>query len=65
MAERKKTRLTQQRLTPEQDARLARAGAWVIETCLLFGAQRKTAYLVAGSFVEGVEAAWRKQATDG
>ena len=46
------------KLTPEQDAELARIGHWVIETCLLFGAHRKTAYLVAGAFIEGVENAW-------
>jgi hypothetical protein len=40
---------------PEKDAQLARIGQWVIETCLLFGTRRKTAYLVAGAFVKGVE----------
>lgn len=46
------------KLTPEQDAQLARVGQWVIETCLLFGTQRKTAYLVAGAFLEGLEREW-------
>jgi len=49
------------KLTAEQEAQLVRVGQWVIDTCLLFGTQPKTAYLVAGAFVEGVEAAWRKQ----
>jgi len=51
-------------LTREQDAELVRIGQWAIETCLLFGAQRKTAYLVAGYFIEGVEAAWHKRAAE-
>jgi hypothetical protein len=51
---------------PEKDAQLARIGQWVIETCLLFGTRRKTAYLVAGAFVKGVEREWlTNEAEDG
>jgi len=46
------------RLTPEETAELDRIMAWVVETCLIMGAQRHTAYKVAGAFGEGVERAW-------
>jgi hypothetical protein len=45
-------------LTVEQQAELDRILAWVVETCLIMGAQRHTAYKVAGAFGEGVERAW-------
>lgn len=46
-------------LTEAEQARLAQIGAWMVQTCLLFGAQRSTAYKVAGVFVEALEQEWR------
>jgi len=46
------------RLTPAQVMELDRIMAWVIETCLVFGAQRSTAYKVAGVFGDALEQSW-------
>lgn len=34
---------------------LEELGDWLVQTCLIFGAQTSTAYKVAGTFIAGVE----------
>lgn len=37
------------------DEELRRLAEWIVQTCLLFGATPATAYLVAGTFIQGLE----------
>lgn len=39
----------------ERDRRRAKFGAWVVETCLLFGTTASTAYKIASLFVSRLE----------
>jgi hypothetical protein len=39
----------------DDEARKQRFLDWVVDTCLLFGTQRKTAYNVAGLFADGLD----------
>ena len=54
------TKESQPRLTPEQQQKLDEYGDWVIQTCLMFGAEPVTAYNCAAAFVEGVTSEWLK-----
>lgn len=45
----------------ERTETLERLGRWVKETCDTFGAEPHTGYMVAGMFVQGLAAEWKKQ----
>lgn len=48
-------------LTAAQQEKLEKAAQWLVETCLLWGTETHTAYLVAGEFTKGLAREWTRR----